>query len=928
MSVAASFADILGRQDELCLLEQLLEADGVAALLIEGEAGIGKTTLWRAGLELARKHAFKVLSSSPTRGQRSFAYGALADLASGATERLDELPDPQRRALEQALLLAEHEGLRLEPRTVAVAFLGLLRLLADEVPLLVAVDDIQWLDRASAQALEYALPRLESPGFRVLLALRLEEAGSVRFEPASAFPAGQLRRLSVRGLSVGALQRLIHDRLGVSFIRPTLQRVHELTSGNPFFALEVSQALEARDAELAPGEPLPVPADIRELVRQRLRRLPAPSREALLATAMQRQPTVSTLEDALPGAEAALDKPLLAGIVELSGDRIRFAHPLFASGIYGLASPKRRRQLHSRLAGVVPDSEEQALHAALAAEGPDEAVAALLERAAGRARARGAGAVAAELYAHAVELTPVSEEEALRRRWVEQGECLMAGGDKETACTLLEELIERSEPGPERAWLRAMLLTWRSDDFPQMCASGRELLAEARADAGVCARIAIQLSAWECHTSDLRSALRTGQEALKYAEQSGDPTVLAYVLPALSRFEADAGLPAHEHLDLADRLVGDTQPPSPYHRPRFIAGCVAILEGRLAQGRALLEPIYEQLRASGEDYNLAGALPYLAQMEWWSGNWQRAAELAEEGRTLSTETRGPEPWLPFFVCALVSAGRGRAEKARETIREGARIVAASRAERGDSDFGEWLLGFIDLSLGDAHAAAGRLAELASSVEAYGYGNPGTVPLWGDAVESLVETGAIEQAEELTQHLERMAPKLEHPYRDALAARCRGLVASSGCEHERAIAELENSATRFESIGMPFERARSLLALGVAQRRAKKRAAARRSLTSASSLFKSLPAPLWQAKAEQEMERIGGRAPGGEGELTPSEERVARLVAQGLSNKEVAARLFVTVRTVEAALTRIYAKLEVRSRGELTVRLLSGAEQPR
>jgi DNA-binding CsgD family transcriptional regulator len=259
--------------------------------------------------------------------------------------------------------------------------------------------------------------------------------------------------------------------------------------------------------------------------------------------------------------------------------------------------------------------------------------------------------------------------------------------------------------------------------------------------------------------------------------------------------------------------------------------------------------------------------------------------------------------------------------ARELAAEGVRLGESANATENTA-LCRWLLGFVELSLGDVSAAATRLLELARALEGFGYGDPGIVPLWGDTVESLIETGALEQAEPLTRRLERMAPKLEHPYRDALVARCRGLVASARNEHECAIAELKDSAVRFEAIGMPFERARSLLALGIAERHAKHRRAARESLTAARSLFERLPAPLWAARARRELERVGGRPPGGEGELTATEEQVARLVIAGLSNKEVAAQLFVAVRTVEANLTRVYAKLGVRSRGELAARLLA------
>lgn len=923
-----SHESILGREDEIAALEALF-ANDAGALLIEGQAGIGKTTLWRAGLRLARAHGFRVLATTPLRSQAQFAYGGVGDLCSGSLGRLGELPAPQRRALATALLLEEHEGVRVEPRAVAVGLLGLLALLTEEGPVLVAIDDIQWLDRASALALEHALQRLIESQLHCLFALRIEEGTSAPWELERLFPEESFGRLVLGGLRMGALQRLVRERLGVAFSHRTLRRLHELTGGNPFFALEVARELHAHEAEPAPGEPLPVPADVRRLVRRRLRRMPASSRDALLAAAMLRHPTTTLLEEALFGCEDALEEPLLLGIVELAGSEIRFSHPLFASGIHALVPPRRRRELHARLADLPLDLEERAEHAALAAEGPDARIAKLLEAAAGRARTRGAGAVAAGLYGQAAALTPPGETDALQRRVVAQGECLLETGEQKAACRLLEQLIETMQPGPPRAWLSALLEVWLLD-YVHLPSRLRTLLAEASGDPAAEAFIARELCANEPTRGDFESALRYGRHAVACAEAAGDQPVLGQCLTTLAHIEICAGVPAASHLERAlaicDRLP-ETLQRNPWEQPRFIMGLQALLAGELTEARGLLEPIYECADTEERAYSLAFAIAYLVELEWRAGAWGRAAELAGRCLTLVAEVDQAMARAGLLRCsALVAAGLGRLEEARTLAR---RSIEAADAVgwREDRLLSSWLLGFVELSQGNTAAAAAAAPRPADIALLFGpHGNPGAFPFWADAVESLVETGALERAEELTHWLERSAPGLDHPYRDAVSARCRGLCATARGDHEAAIQELEKSAGRFRTIGMPFEQGRSLLALGIAQRRTKQRRAARESFLAARSIFERLPAPLWAAQTERESLRVAGRAPRAAGELTPTEERVVRLVVEGLSNKQVAARLFVTVRTVEFTLTHVYAKLGIRSRGELAARLLARSNE--
>ena len=270
--------------------------------MIEGEAGAGKTTLWLAAHEEARERGYRVLETRPAEAEAGLPFAGLGDLVeSTLDEVLDELPEPQADALRVALLLAPPGGAPPDERAVAVAVLGVLRELAGTGPVLVAVDDVQWLDPPSAKVVSFAWRRLREEPVGLLLAHRLGTDA-----PAGLADDERVSPLAVGPLALGAVHRLLHSRLGLVLPRPALRRVHEVSGGNPFFALELGRALQAHEAELSPGEPLPVPDRLQELVRVRLEALPPESRDVLAAAAALSQPTIGLLAAAVAGGEEAL----------------------------------------------------------------------------------------------------------------------------------------------------------------------------------------------------------------------------------------------------------------------------------------------------------------------------------------------------------------------------------------------------------------------------------------------------------------------------------------------------------------------------------------------------------------------------------------------------------------------------------------------
>ena len=407
---------LIGRDDELAAIEEQLEASDSALpiLVFRGEAGIGKTALWQATIEQARKRGYRVLTSAPTEAERELSFAALRDLVGGSFDDVaDELPAPQRRALAIVLLREEPSGDPPDQGVIAVALLAALRVLATRSPVLLAVDDVQWLDAASSASLAYAIRRLDGP---TLVVLSHRTGGG---EPEVVLGLDRLspdrvRIFRVGALSVGAVSRLLHDRLGVTYPRPTLRRLHEVAGGNPFFALEAAASLGERPP--APGT-FPVPTTLRELVRARLVALPAPTRRALLVVSALARPTVEIVAAALGADPLPLLEPAFRERVVLAdGDQLRFVHPLFGASVHELATSADRREVHRVLAELVADPEERARHLALGTVERDGDVADAVEAGAVAAFGRGAPGAAAELAAQAFRLTPAGQEDDARRR--------------------------------------------------------------------------------------------------------------------------------------------------------------------------------------------------------------------------------------------------------------------------------------------------------------------------------------------------------------------------------------------------------------------------------------------------------------------------------------------------------------------------------
>jgi len=542
--VALTALHLVGREDELAAIVRLLDAREQlpSVAVLPGEAGIGKTTLWLAGIDAAAARDYQIISCRPSEAETGFAFAGLADLLGAfAGDVLPELPPIQRWALEAALLLGESE-IQADDRAVAAAFLAALRLIARNRPLCLAVDDIQWLDEASVAALRYALARLEREQVATLLAVR----GGLPPWLRRAVPEGRLRTIEIGGLSVGALRELLLARLDATFPRPILIRLWETSGGNPFFALELAGALQRRGGTIAPGEELPVPADLDKLLHTRLAGLSATALEAARAVAALAEPTVLLVEAAVGRrADAGLADALAARILELEGERLRFTHPLFGSAVAARQTPSRRRSLHAKLATLVPTAEERARHLALATAEPNHEIATILEDAARSAHARGAPAAAAELAEQALRLTPPVDVDDGRRRLLLAADRHHAAGDARRAVALLSRAQATAAPGVERATLLASLAGVQSN-YPDAVALYREALSEAEGDGALQATIHLSLAELMRFTDGIERGVEHAELAVRAAERVGDAALRCRALAAygLLYFNAGRGIPA------------------------------------------------------------------------------------------------------------------------------------------------------------------------------------------------------------------------------------------------------------------------------------------------------------------------------------------------------------------------------------------------
>ena len=776
-------AAVVGREAELAALRDFLAgiSEGATALLLEGDAGMGKTTLWSAGVAQAEERGLRVLRALPAASETELSFAGLGDLLDPVlADALAALVPAQRRALSRALVLDDEDGPSPDPHAVGVAVLNVLRVVSAEQQLLVAVDDAQWLDAASAAALGYAARRLRDEHVGLLLSRRGSPESTVAADIRRSLPAERVHTVEVGPIDLASLHAVVREHLDLAVPRPLLAEIHQASGGNPFFALEIARTLKRGDAFVEAGQLLPVPESLHELVQARIEALTPESRDFLLAAAAHAHPT-TTIVEAATGVDrqAGLVPAIRAGIVEVDRDRIRFTHPLLAAGAYNAADFVRRKEIHARLAELLDDPEARAWQLAASVDEPDESVAATLEDAAEYARARGAPRPAALLLDRARQLTPPDRRPEEVRRAVEAAFLHFEAGDSRRAEAQLREVIGPLEPGPELARALVVLARIRLYEAPDearelfeqvidLAGADRRTLALAHEGVAAC-------SLWRFERFD--DTVRHTDIALSLAAEMGDLALAADV--QLTRLSAEALLGRTTAAATAEEALA-LQP---------AAAGVRVLDQPLCslaeywtwidahdEARAALTDLLRSADELGDESARPWLLLLLGELELLLGNVETGLARARQGREAAEQTG----LLLFTLRAralesLAQAQRGRPEAAREAATD----VIETDSDRFVVLVASAALGLLALSLERPSDVVEHLASQTAVVRREGIVEPGATRFVVDHIEALVELGRPLEARELLDWYEGNARRLGRVSALANCARCRGTPRRAG-----------------------------------------------------------------------------------------------------------------------------------------------------
>ena len=738
--------------------------------------------------------------------------------------------------------------------------------------------------------------------------------------------------LQLGPLSIGALGAVLRDNVAAPVARPALRRIHEAAAGNPLLAIELARVLTDVDRAYAPGAPLPVPASVGELLRARLEGLDRSTLEALGVLAALASPAMDLLGSAL-GREPQRDlEPAIdAGIVVMSTDGVIFRHPLHASIAYDLLGPTRRREIHRRLGDLLDDPEERARHLALGIDIPGEAAAATVEAGARTAFSRGSPSAAADLAFHAGRLTPYDDTAARHRRAVIEIDGAFAAGETGRAAARLDALIANTAPGRERAQLLARKARLQSfaDDITASVNGLREALAEAGDDDTLRGGIEEGI-AWGLMLirRDLDGALGHARAAVEIARRTGNEVPLAESLATQALAECLTGRPWRTTIEEGIALEPLLGPLPATRRPAFALGCCLTCVGDLDGARAAFEGLAAHAIANGDEALLPSILNRLARVELQADRWDAAEGHIQEGLGRASESgHGPSIASLLGKRAVLAARRGDHDRARADAARALELAVGgpfdpTLSERAVARGGEsalWALGHVAIAERRPEVAVEVLGPMTQLLRAAGVTEPGEMPWLADLAEAWTLTGRLDSAREIVRLFEWAAAEPNRAGDAATAGRLEALIDSASGDHEAARDRLLAIRAREAPTDRPFEAALTDLALGGVQRRLRERRAARETLQRAHASFDRLGAIAWTGRASAELARIGGRAPAGD-ELTATERSVAELVALGRTNREAAAALFLSINTVEAALTAVYGKLGIRSRTELARRI--------
>ena len=883
-------------------------------MVITGAPGIGKTSVWRAVARSWPTGVVVLRTTGVAGGQAAFAN--LADLLDPVAGRvLPGLPAPQAAALRAALGLAAADG-PLGEAVLERAVVAVLGGLAQQ-GVVVAVDDEQWVDADTGRLLAAAVVRLGDVPVRWLVAVRSGHAGRGLARVLEHELGARVRRVDLAGLEDGALSELILGRIPGRWSPGVLRQVVALAAGSPYAALELARETMARGGR--DGAAVHLPSTLAGSLRARLDRLGPATLAVVQAAALVGAPTRGLLGVVAGGPVGGLvDEAVEAGVLEAvpPDPVLRFSHPLLREAAEAMLSGPARRRLHRVIGGALEDPDEAAWHLARGADERDEALAGRVEQAARNAVARAAAARAAVLARSAAELTPDPDgPDAWRRRiyWLER---LDAAGEFDQVRQLGEKWV-LGVPVSLRGRLAAVRANVETD-----AESAYDLLAEAFEDlAGPDPARAVRAGSMACRIlgtvlGRLDDARSRTAAVIAQARAAGDPILLREALATnglLAALAGEAG--AGDRLREAVQLPGFTDTPFPYWAPEMGLAAWYLWRGELDPARDLLNAVIAVSERHGSDESASLTRINLVQVEWRAGNWDAAAAYAAAYNRWSRETGNHPHGVAAYAVSLIKAGRGNIDHARELAATG---VEQAEAERDvmSAALCRWVLGLLELSADNPAAALEWLEPVTDMLQAGEIGEPGRFPFTPDLIEAWAATGQLDRAATRLAWLQDAARRLDHPWARITSGRAHAALLLARRDPAVGAAAVAAVIPEARQRRLPFELGRCLLVLGTAQRKDRQRRDAAISLDEAIATFGGLGAPRWQALATAQRARL---APGPDHALTATERRIAGLVAAGQTNPEIAAALYISVKTVEANLTRVYRKLGLRGRVDLARR---------
>ncbi len=889
-------------------------AGGLRTMCLVGDAGIGKTSIIRQLSSTAVPKGARVFGCRPSQADAHLSFCALTDLlAEVETNELAFLPRPQRNALTRALLRDNPYGSVDAPdeppdappdaRTLATALVTLLRSLAASGTIVVVLDDVQWLDAATTRTLEFAVRRLIDADIVVLVGCRNDENSAWK-RISGAVPLDRAWTETLGPLDPDALGVVLAQHR-INFSGPQIRQIHRASGGNPFHAVELSREIATRAQDEFDVTAV-APARIRERIAQRINDLPTHTRRELVRAAVitTRNANLLDLQALLPAEEA--------GIMRF-GASIEFVHPLYAAGVVDSTPANLLRSVHGELADLVDGVEERAEHLFRASLGPSEHVALASIAAADTAWQRGALDKAAVFRERAIRCTAPASTVLLDERRLAAARSQLRIGDAERA-KALALVVRATSNSTHRAEATQVLgEAAMQDDMPEGVRLLEEASALASGQPALVAEIQAVLASLRVGIFDMSGALGHGRQALEQAEEAGLSALISQALSMVNVTGLFLGLGADESqcrraLELEDRLSGVG---GVLTRPSLVVAMIYEYTGKIVEARAIFLELQRWLAERGVDDELAYVGIHLAVTSELLGDYN-LARVEATSALRSAEASGQEVFRSFalMVRGVAGARLGELAEAQADLNESLDIATRIGWVMGVMQ-AQWGLGHVALSVNDTGRAARLLEASVAGVALNGVYEWPIAMAVPDAIEAFVAAGELERAAELGRAFSNWAPTFNRSWAVALSARCEAIVFGAQGELASAESSARRAVEAHAYLPMPFELARTLLLLGQVERRRGQRRAARYSLERSVEMFRELGCVSWEYRARAELRRIGVRKPGNE--LSENEHAAAQLAADGHSNSDIAARLFISQRTVESNLARAYRKLGVDSR---------------